>query len=99
MTARKTDPRDARIAELEEQVADLVDALVRVATEHPACQLPHYPMPAEPPAPVTPWPYPPVFGPRPVWMQTDGTPPAIPTESTTVGAGVGFGGTHDLGAA
>lgn len=51
------DPEDERIATLEKQVAELVDAIVKLAGEGPLlvpCQLPHYP-----PAPVVPY-YPPV---------------------------------------
>ena len=56
MAAR--DPKDERIATLEKQVSELVDALVKLAGERPIYvprQLPHYP-----PAPVIPY-YPPVI--------------------------------------
>lgn len=56
MTAR--DPKDERIATLEKQVSELVDALAKLAGERPVhghCHLPHYP-----PAPAIPY-YPPVI--------------------------------------
>ena len=56
------DPKDERIATLEKQVSELVDALVKLAGERPVyvpCQLPHYPpAPAVPygsPVVTTPW--------------------------------------------
>lgn len=57
MVARKTtNPRDERIAALEKQVSELVDAIVKLAQERPTyvpCLRPHYPA-----APVIPY-YPP----------------------------------------
>ncbi len=45
MAAR--DPKDERIATLEKQVSELVEAIVKLAGERPSvvpCQLPHYPL-------------------------------------------------------
>jgi len=49
--AATPDERDEKIARLEKQVGDLVDAIVKLAGERPVyvpCQIPHYPQPYYP---------------------------------------------------
>ena len=49
VAAATPDERDEKIAKLEKQVSDLVDAIVQLAGERPVyipCQMPHYPQPS-----------------------------------------------------